>query len=235
MALDTSKLSIINTALGYIGEPPVLKVDETAASLQANSIYNKSVQSRMESFSWSFTTYTQRLQPKRDTNGDIIRSYYNSAYIIYENPANMLRLINVFGDGEVNTPLKIEIDNEGIHTNDFQVYSLFARYVKFVDEIKWPAYFVRMIEFSIASELAHLNSKSDSGLIFDKLVSAEREARAAETSLTSGNDTLGNPDYFTHNMGGVGGSPVTNHYDFDSGSGVNDSGQSATVFIRDRR
>ena len=210
MANMTSRLSITNAALSYLNQRPVQKVDERPESLAVNSIYDKIVGSRLRSFDWKFATKVSRLVPKKDADGNEVRSHYNYAYSVYEKPANLIRTINLFSDGTVDSPVKYELDRDGFHTTSYLTYALFARYVSNIDEAEWAPDFVSMVELSLAAQLSHLYAADNVRVIFDKYTVAEKVARAADGAESGGNDVLGTPDYFTRNLGGPGGSAVTN-------------------------
>jgi len=137
-------IEIVNSALAMMGVNPIMAfTDNTKTAQIVNQIYPQVVNYCLSLHNWNFALDRVKL-PKLSNNPNSDKWKY-----AYQEPANVLKIESV-RDGNDDFVEYEEIGNV-IYTNADTVY---LRFVKYVDESYYPPYFIEVVKYKLASELA---------------------------------------------------------------------------------
>ena len=140
MAGTTSKINICSNALLLLGHTSISSLtDGTTGAELANALYDVSYEALLSKYRWRFATKQMQLAKTSDT--PLGFDYTN----VFQLPIDMLYLQQVHG------VRNYEIYDDKLYTNATIIK---VDYTVKVAEDKLPPYFIKMLEFYLASQFA---------------------------------------------------------------------------------
>ena len=172
-SLSASWISVYNDALMILGLDEITSaIDDSDRRAKLDTALNSGIVAELlESDDWSFANYSDK-------------AFYNASYTpafgytrVHDQPPKMHRLIEVYSDEEMETPLTVyRFDDEKFHSMHDEIYIEYISTDYLSNPSVWPTYFKRLVSARLAKDVA-------SGLAPDKLEVirgeyAERELKA---------------------------------------------------------
>jgi hypothetical protein len=138
--MATTDISIINTALLMVGANDINSLSDASAEAKlANSVYQDVKQSLLQYNPWRFSL------KQKDLGGALTTDPLFDWRYSYQTPSDLLRVISIEGDAEY------EVYEDKIFTD---VSPCRIIYQSNVQEKDFPSYFIRCLNFHLASTFA---------------------------------------------------------------------------------
>ena len=146
-----TKISIINQALLYLGQPPLNSLETQNTGLQGIiGAYDSIVREALSGTDWVFAMTTETLLP--DPIVDPPTQLYSQTYHI---PADMLRAVKTY-------PLSYNYEIQGKHIFSNMSSPWKLTYIKQVDESFYPEFFISYLAAQLASLTAMMLTENAS-------------------------------------------------------------------------
>lgn len=174
--MAVTSLQICQQALVVIGAQPLTSFDDgTTESIACSNLYENTVRDELSQYRWRFAS--NQVQLSRLV--DVPSAKWDAAYQL---PPECLAITTVFTN---DAPIDFDRYEDNIFcnasTNDVVILEGTFR----VNEQFWPPYFVQMIVYRIASQLAHsIAAQVDTADYLDKI--AIRHSRLARNRDAQG-------------------------------------------------
>lgn len=144
--MAVTSLQICQQALVLIGAQPLTSFDDgTTESIACVNLYENAVRDELSQYRWRFAS--NQLQLSRLV--DVPSAKWEAAYQL---PPECLSISTVFVN---DIPIDFDRYEDNVFCNASESDIVILEGTFRVDEQFWPAYFVQMIVYRIASQLAH--------------------------------------------------------------------------------
>lgn len=174
--MAVTSLQICQQALVVIGAQPIASFDDgTTESIACSNLYENTVRDELSQYRWRFAT--NQVQLSRLV--DFPSAKWKAAYQL---PPGCLAVATVFVN---DIPTDFDRYEDNIFCNALESDVVILEGTFYVDEQFWPPYFVQMIVYRIASQLAHsIAAQTDTSQMLDQM--AIRHSRLARNRDAQG-------------------------------------------------
>jgi len=167
--MATSEIEISSKALLLIGDNGISAYDESKAGITAQALFPSVLENLLAFHLWRFAT--KQFNLSRLVTGPLDDTGYQYRFQL---PAGYIRTVQVFPG------VPYEIVEDKIHAN---VDELTLEYIYKPDVAAWPPWFVKLMEYTMAAELA--NPVTESAAVADLWDGKARLQLGAAMSIDS--------------------------------------------------
>ncbi len=174
--MAVTSLQICQQALVVIGAQPLTSFDDgTTESIACSNLYENTIRDELSQYRWRFAT--NQVQLSRLV--DVPSAKWESAYQL---PPECLAVATVFVN---DIPIDFDRYEDNIFCNAAEADVVILEGTFYVNEQYWPPYFVQMIVYRMASQLAHsIAAQTDTSQMLDQM--AIRHSRVARNRDAQG-------------------------------------------------
>jgi hypothetical protein len=163
--MAVTDIDICAQALVMIGAEPIASFEDgTTESIACENMYENTVREEMGRYRWRFATSQQLLSRLSDDDGPATK--WDAAYQLPAGNPILLMPSTVFVN---DRPINFDRYEDNIFCDAAAADSVYLEGVWRVDEQFWPAYFVSIIIYRMASLLAHsVGAQVDTAELLDR-------------------------------------------------------------------